>query len=127
MKLSKRERWALWSLLEFTINRYLMANTAQRLDPGERAQRHVEMSKIIAQFIFTCDEEAREVCKSWLSIHDYLAEILTDRMDEIIEFPINEPLYGSGVFSILAKRFFDVIVKNFGHIETIAKQNVELN
>jgi len=122
MILSKREKWALWSMLEFIINRYLMSNAIQRLDAGEKVQRHIEMSKIIAQFIFTCDEHSFEVNKSWLAIHDYLAEILTNKMDEVIEFPVNEPLYGKEVFDILAKRFFNIIIKNFNQIEVIAKQ-----
>jgi hypothetical protein len=121
MKLTKREKWALWSLLEFPIYRYLMANAVQRLDAGEKAQRHIEISKIIANFIFTCEDNNYKVNNTWLIIHDYLAEVLTDRMDEVIGFPINTPLYGNE-FDLLAKKFFDIIVKHFEQIEKLIKR-----
>ena len=38
-KLTKREIWALKTMLEFDIARYLMANSCQRLDGAEKAEQ----------------------------------------------------------------------------------------
>lgn len=51
-----------------------------------------------------------------MEVHDYLAEILTDRMDEVIGFPIHEKIYD---YDEYVQRFFDVIVQHIGDIERI--------
>jgi hypothetical protein len=112
-KLTDREKWALRELLDFDIRRYLMANSIQRLDGAEKADRHIKISKTLCKFVL-CDDTDRMS----IEVHDFLADILTDKMDEVIGFPIHTPLYGED-YDILADKFFDVIVENFDEIEKI--------
>ena len=114
--MTNREKWMLIYLLEFPVHRYLLSNSFQRIDGFEKAQRHIEISKLIVRFIFLCDENSKQVVKYWIIVHDYLSEILTSKMDEVIEFPLHEPLYGSEVFGILSKRFLDVIIQHMDNI-----------
>ena len=128
-KLTKREIWALKTMLEFDIARYLMANSCQRLDGAEKAEHHIAMSKVISKFIFAEGskyEDTFRVNCATMAVHDYLAEILTDRMDEVIGFPINTPLYGD-MYTPLQERFFNVIIDNFDEIEKVAKEAVKIN
>jgi hypothetical protein len=61
------------------------------------------------------------VSGSWLAVHDYLADVLTDRMDEVIGFPIFEPLYDVDNYK---ERFFNVIANNINEIEMVAKESL---
>jgi hemoglobin-like flavoprotein len=119
MELSKREIWALKEMIMFDIKRYLMANSCHRLDGYEKAQRHTTISKILCRFI-----NASENADAWKQVHDYLADILTDRMDEVIGFPIDVPVVGSD-YDILGDRFFNTIIGHFNEIEEIVKSNTE--
>ena len=123
MKLTKREIWALRQMLTFDITRYLLANTFGRLDGEEKADRHIHMSKILCRFVFAEGGEykfSRKESETWHKVHDYLAEILTDRMDEVIGFPLTTPLMGDE-FDEYVQKFFDVIINNMSNIEKVAK------
>lgn len=117
--ISEREKELLWKRLSFDIHRYLMANTFGREDGYEKAEKHIKISKEIAAFllILPIDDIDIEV-EIWMFVHDYLADILTNKMDEVIGFPIDKPLYGND-YNILAKKFFDVIIENLGNIEVL--------
>lgn len=117
--ITNREKWALRELLEFDINRYLMANSAQRLDGSEKAKRHINISKTLCNFVLAGDKYSWDAV---LSVHDYLADILTDRMDEAIGFPIHIPLYGDA-YDPLADKFFEVIINHFEEIEKLVVEN----
>lgn len=112
---TKREKFLLWKLMNFDIHRYLMSNSCQRLDGAEKADRHIKISKLLVEYI-TIDEH--KVDDLWKPVHDYLADILTDRMDEIIGFPIDKPLYGDD-YDLLAEKFFSVIIKHMTEIEQV--------
>jgi hypothetical protein len=113
--ITNREKYLLWKALTFDINRYLMANSCQRLDGYEKAERHINISKIMAEFILMRSNlEVNELD----IVHDYLAEILTNRMDEVIGFPINTPLYGND-YDPLARKFFEIIINNMQNIENL--------
>jgi len=116
---TEREKYLLWCLLEFPINRYLMANSVQRLDGYEKAKRHSEITKIIISYLYA-DSSKGEDIHLWKKVHDYLADILTDRMDEVIDFPIYRKIIGNE-YDILSKKFFDVIINNMNNIEKICK------
>lgn len=123
MKLTKRETWLLKDMLSFDITRYLMANSCQRLDSGEKADRHISMSKILCRFILAGvvkmpNEIEIGTTGAWNEVHDYLADILTDRMDEVIGFPIYKELYGSD-YDIFEERFFQTIIDHIDEIEKI--------
>ena len=100
--------------MEFEIHRYLLANTYDRLDGNEKYERHKNISVILYEFL-TCKKyhEIYDFPKM-RNIHDYLAEILTDRMDEVIGFPIYEKIYD---YDELTERFFEVIINNLDEIE----------
>lgn len=124
MKLTKRERWCLWNMLSFPIHRYMLVNTHERTNGYEKAQKHIEISKIICQFILICEEDDVRVLASWKLIHAHLSEILTSKMDEVIDFPYKKHLSGNDVFDYFSKKFFRVIVKNFDILEEIVKTNL---
>ena len=52
-------------------------------------------------------------------VHDYLAEILTDRLDEVIDFPIDRRIYN---YDEYVNKFFNVIIDNINEIEKIVKE-----
>lgn len=115
--MSPREEYLLKQILDFDINRYLMANSCQRLDGGEKAERHINMSKAIVGFI-TCDKRKEHDPVLYMPIHDYLAEHLTDKMDEVISFPVLTPLYGD-MYKPLVDKFFHFIVENMDEMENL--------
>ena len=116
MKISRRERFMLFQALEHEIHRYLMSNTYGREDGCEKAERHINISSILVGFILCEKYSNRKHIELMMEVHDYLAEILTDRMDEVIGFPVYEKIYD---YDEYAQKFFDVIVKHIGDIERI--------
>lgn len=122
MSVTRREKTLLWKLLEFDIYRYLMANSCHRLDGNEKAQRHINISKTIVGYI-TGDVENEDNEDFWLPIHDYLADILTNKMDVVIGFPINKPIYGNE-YDEYAEKFFDVIIENMDDIANVIDQHL---
>ena len=117
MKITPRERWALKELLEFNIHRYLLAISPHRRDGGERAQRHISISEIIGKFL-TLGDVRYEIKPGWRLIHDYLADVLTDRMDEVIGFPLKGQIYTED-YKQLTEKFFQVIVDHLGEMEKL--------
>ena len=113
--ITEREKFLLWKLMNFDINRYLMANSYQRLDGAEKANRHIKISKLLVEYITTDEHKVYDL---WKPVHDYLADILTDRMDDVIGFPIDKPLYGSD-YDLLAEKFFSVIIDHLVEIEQL--------
>ncbi len=118
MKLTKRELWALRTMLDFDIARYLMSVTFGRKEGAERADLHIAISKVLAEFIFLGDY--RKVTIATMPIHDFLAHILTDRLDEVIDFPIDRTLYGNE-YDVYKDRFFQTIIGNMNDIVLVAK------
>ena len=108
--------------MDFHIHRYLMANSCQRLNGDEKADHHIAISKILVGFI-TCDESKEKCYPIWKNVHDYLADILTDRMDEVIGFPIHTPLCGDA-YNPLVEKFFNVIVNHIHGIEQIINREL---
>jgi len=120
-KLTDREKWALRSLMRFDIVRYLLANTHGRLDGGERAERHINISKWLCRFILCKGDEnydPSEVLDSWKVVHDFLAIILTDNMDVAIGFPVFER---PDDYDGLADKFANVIFEHMEEIEILVK------
>lgn len=118
MKFTKREIFLLRESLEFDIHRYLLANDFNCLDGIEKANRHIDISKKIYQFLFLVHFKYDRYEPYWKQIkviHDYLAEILTDRMDEVIGFPINETCIVQ--IEELTEKFFQIVVQNLENIK----------
>ena len=115
--MTKREKVLLYILLEFAIHRYLLANTHKRHDPVEKAEEHMKIASIIFSYIFAREYNELKDWQVMMQIHDYLAEILTDRLDEVIGFPIDKESCEID-YHEFGKRFFNVIVENMDNIKT---------
>ena len=118
MKLTKREKFILFQALEFEIYRYLMSNTFGREDGIEKAERHLNISKILVSFILLKKYNEIKHFEIMHAVHDFLAEILTDRLDEVIDFPIDRRIYN---YDEYVNDFFNVIIDNINEIEQIIK------
>lgn len=116
MRITKREKVLLYMMLEFKIHRYLLANTYGRLDGNEKAEQHLEISSILFSYIFEEQYNERKHWKTMMRIHNFLAEILTDRLDEVIGFPIDK-LSCEIDYDDYGKRFFNVIIANMDKIK----------
>ena len=121
MKLTEREKFMLFQSLEFEIHRYLMANTFGREDGIEKAERHMNISRILVSFILCTKYIELKHFEIMHEVHDYLAEILTDRMDEVIDFPIDRRIYD---YDEYVWKFFNVIIEHINKIEGIIKNAV---
>ena len=116
MKITKREKVLLYMLLENDVHRYLLANTYGRLDGSEKAERHLKISEIVFSFIFQKKYMYGRDHDFIMRIHNSLAEILTDRLDEVIGFPIKEESWNIDYFDY-CKRFVNVIIDNMDKIK----------
>lgn len=116
MRITKREKLLLYMLLEFDIHRYLLTNTYKRHDTLEKADLHREISSIIFSFLFKKQYNEIKDWKTMMRIHNFLAEILTNRLDEVIGFPIDK-LSCEIDYDDYGKRFFNVIIDNMDKIK----------
>lgn len=119
MKPTKREKFLLFQALDFDIHRYLMSCTFGREDGNEKAERHLNISQALVSFILLKKYNEIKHFEVMLEVHDYLAEILTDRLDEVIDFPIDRRIYN---YDEYVNKFFNVIIDNINEIEKIVKE-----
>jgi hypothetical protein len=117
MNVTKRERFLLKELLNFDINRYLMANTHGRNDGHEKAEKHIAISKTLVGYI-TCSASSAKDPRLWRKVHDYLADVLTNKMDEVIRFPVDTPVRGAE-YQEYVEKFFDFIINEMSNIEKL--------
>ena len=122
IKLTKREIWMLHYLLDFHCVRYMMCNAKGREDGAEKADVHIALSIALCNFIL-CEgtprnEDTYNVNECTMKVHDYLADILTDRMDEVIGYPIDRQLYADD-FDEYATKFFNVILAHISEINDL--------
>ena len=105
-----------------------MCNAKGRTDGAEKADVHLRISEALCNFIL-CEgtprnEDTYNVKRSYHAVHDYLADILTDRMDEVIGFPIDRQLY-SAKFGKYANKFFNVIIEHISEINDLIKTTLK--
>ena len=128
MQLTKREEWALRYLLDFPVVRYMMCNSKGRMDGAEKADNHIEISQNICMFILSegrpRHERTPKVRQCTMVVHDYLAEILTDRMDEVIFYPYDKQMYGDD-FDYYKVLFIDYIINHLDEIENVINEELE--
>ena len=110
----QRLETALLSAMKHHIARYLMANTAGRCDGSEKADKHVVLTKIYCANragIIDPDGakclETTDLKQVWRIVHDATQE-LTDYLDEVIDFPIDDP--NPDTFSFI-RPFFDEFIR----------------
>lgn len=104
--ITSREGFLLHKGLDWTIARYLMANTFGRGDGAEKATRHREISEWLWEFI-ELKPYTVEIHEEVTLIHDFLAHHLTDRLDEVIDFPIDRPIHN---YNNYQEKFCDVLI-----------------
>ena len=110
----KRIKHLLWLMMEFSINRYLMANTKGRESGGEKADNHINLSMIYVASVKFCDvddagqfssEKGRHLL--YMTVHNKTQE-LTDFMDEFIGFPLEDTRPD---YETLAPKFFEEFIR----------------
>lgn len=102
----QQARHALWLMTEFYVNRYLMANAHGRRDGAEKAEQHQNLCErfIAVYFCVSRDDVRMEYEAQYQDVHTATQDALTDRLDEVIGFPLDSrPDYDT-----LAPVFFDV-------------------
>ena len=124
MSTEQRLKHALYMLMSFPIHRYLMANTAGRLDGNEKADVHLRLSNIYvaSQMGIVDSDGAKRVMvgskihengweehgtMAYTYIHD-ATQKLTDYMDEVIGFPIDD---SRPDYDALAPKFFEEFIR----------------
>lgn len=87
----KRERERSFALLrnvmDFSINRYLMAN--HRLDGAEKSDRHIYLCKVIISYYFAINLESVSVIDDEFDLVHQATKPLTDNLDLEIGFPLD--------------------------------------
>ena len=89
----------------------------------ERADLHIFMSKILCHYIlmegglWTIRGLTDEYPKGWTEVHDWIADNITDRMDETIGFVIDRQMSPEEQ-ATCTRNFFDILCKN---IDVMAK------
>lgn len=90
----------LWQMVQFPIVRYLL--TFVRKQGVERAERHIEIAKIIWEIVNLKTAIAKDH-SGVMRIHDLMAEQITDDLPEMIGFDLDAQNHD---WDILADRFF---------------------
>jgi transcription termination factor NusB len=106
----------------------MMCNAKGRKDGSEKADIHIALSTALCNFIL-CegtprDEDTYNVMECRMKVHDYLADILTDRMDEVIGYPYDKQMYWED-FYYYAQKFFTVIIDHISEINDLIKKTLE--
>lgn len=108
MKFSKREEFMLWRLLEFPLHRYLLSFRKGCGNGYERAERHIEISKILWE-VWNVRTALPEHHGEWMAIHDLIADKITDHLPRIIGFDPTVDLEYD--WDILTDKFFRKLTK----------------
>ncbi len=96
-------RQACWLSLQHAVVRYLMSNSAGRLDGAEKALRHTELCTFYVAAVrgVELDRVRRLHEEDYQRVHEQTQQ-LTDYLDEVIGFP----LVGVPDYDQLAPLFF---------------------
>ena len=100
-----RYKHVCWINTAWTIHRYLMSNADGRWDGAEKALRHRELCQFYVAAVRGQEPDAVQSVDNpdYTAVHDATAEGLTDRLDEVIGFPIT----GRPDYDSLAPKFFE--------------------
>jgi len=100
-----RGEYALFMLMEWHINRYLIANTFKREDGYEKATEHLILCDLYLRYYYCANEcEIMELNEELNTIHSD-SQALTSYLNTVIEFPLNV-LSGGIDYDSYAKKFF---------------------
>jgi len=89
-KWRRRTKRALRNATHFSVARYLMANTAGRLDGCEKADEHRRLCRMFVSII--CDipyERVTSIQNKYKAVHEHTQQ-LTAYLDEAIGFPLHD-------------------------------------
>ena len=102
----KRALALLRHVMDFSINRYLIAN--YRLDGAEKSSRHIYLCQLVVGYYFATDPEAVLVTDDSFDLVHQATKPLTDNLDLEIGFPLDgtRPDYDR-----LVPLFFDEFTK----------------
>lgn len=115
-------------MLDFPLHRYIMCNAKGREDGSEKADVHLEISRKISAFIL-CEgnqrfQDTRNIRNTEMAVHDFLAELVTDCLDESIGMDLTRSLYGDD-FTLYAERFFKVIIFYLDEISDVISNQLK--
>ena len=102
-------------LLMLPVYRYLHANEFEKWDGHEKADQHIKISTKILEFLGI--DEGDYIDQATI-IHDYLRDVLTDRMDEVIGFPTERSIDTSERNALISK-FVDVVWDNLDEMKKL--------
>lgn len=118
--MTEREKHLLWMILNKAISRYILINMPG-CGCGERADLHIYMSKILCHYVlmdgglWTIRGLDDEYPKGWKEVHDWIANHITDKMDETIGFVIDRQMTHKEQ-SICIRKFFELLCANIDEI-----------
>lgn len=105
--------------LDHTINRYLMSNAHGRLDGAEKAQRHIQLCTFYVAAVRGVDD--LDMVRRGLESHedDFQAvheatQALTDHLDEVIGFPLDDRPDYDALVPLFFERFHELALQALG-------------
>lgn len=121
--MTKREKHLLWIMLNFSISRYILINMPSR-SSTERSDLHFYISKILCHYItsdggiWTIRNLSDEYPRGVFEVHSWIAEHITDRMNESIGFIIDRDMTHDEQHECVVK-FFNLLCDNIDEIENV--------
>lgn len=121
----EREKHLLEIILRFPVIRYLL--THSRNEYGERVVWHIHISKLICHWLSasggfeTIRRLEDEYPKGWHEVHDWIADNITDRLDEVLGWPLDRKVYGDEIEKF-ADMFIDFIWSHMGELMKVIEQ-----
>lgn len=124
--MTKREKHLLWMILNKSIHRYITLNMPGR-EYEERADLHIFISKVLCHYVLIdggiwtlmgVDENPKGL---W-EVHDWIAQHITDRMDEAIGFIVGREMTHEERKQC-TKKFFDLLCDSINEIAKVIDQS----
>lgn len=129
--MTKREKHLLWMILHRSMSRYILVNMPGR-EYEERADLHIFISKVLCHYIlmdggiWTFIGLDDEYPKGLWEVHDWIAEHITDRMDEAIGFIIGREMTHEEQKQC-TKKFFGLLCDSINEIAKVINQSESTN
>lgn len=111
-------------ILEHDLFRYILINTPMSINASERADIHMRISKILCHYIladggvWTIRNLDDEYPQGWREVHDWIANNITDKMDETIGFVLDR-IMTHGEMNKCKHRLFDLLIDNMDELSLL--------